>query len=289
MICRYVCAAVFMVTVSAAQGQGATGLIPAPVTMAVWPAGKMPGKGPDGVEKELPSNGESVIRITNINEPAIAVFKAPGTCKANPAVIICPGGGYNFLAYNLEGTEIAAWFNSIGVTAVVLKYRVPGNTDGAFQDLQRAIRLVRHNAVKWDIAPDHVGIMGFSAGGHLSARLSTNCEKATYPGLDAADTENIQPDFTILVYPAYLSPVPGKLSGDLPVNAKMSPTFIVNTEDDKSCVSGSKLYHAALVAANVPSEFFLCAEGGHGYGIRSKKEVSVWPRKCQEWLVKVGN
>lgn len=262
----------------------------APVTLTLWPTGNMPGLGTkEGVaEKEVPSRGDGVVRIADVSEPAIAVFKAPGATNVTPAVIICPGGAYNILAYNKEGTEIAAWLNSIGITGVVLKYRVPGNMDGAFQDIQRAIRLVRDNAAKWNIDSDRVGVMGFSAGGHLCARLSTNWDQATYPELDAVDKKNIRPDFAILVYPAYLSQVPGQLSGSLPVNAKMPPTFMVHTEDDKSFVPGSKLYHAALDEAKVQNEFFLCAEGGHGYGLISKKEVGVWPEKCKEWLFKSG-
>ncbi|MEI8340213.1 MAG: alpha/beta hydrolase [Verrucomicrobiota bacterium] len=257
-------------------------------TMLLWPKDKMPGHGPAGVERELPSRGDNVRRITDINEPSIIVFKVSGTQKPTPAVIICPGGAYGLLGMDKEGTEIASWLNSIGITGVILKYRVPNNMDGAFQDIQRGIRLVRNNAAKWNVAPNHVGVMGFSAGGHLSARLSTNSDQATYPKIDGSDEQNIRPDFAILVYPAYLSQVPGKLAGNLPVNAKTPPTFMVHTEDDNSFVSGTKLYQAALQAANVPNDFFLCTEGGHGYGLRSKGEVRDWPKKCREWLIKTG-
>ena len=260
----------------------------ATVTMPIWPKDKMPGKGSEGTEHAAPARGDGVIRLTDINEPTIAVFKAPGAAQATPAVIVCPGGGYGILAYNKEGTEIAVWLNSIGITGVVLKYRVPKNQDGAFQDIQRAVRLVRQNAASWNIATNRIGVMGFSAGGHLSARLSTNSDQATYPKLDAVDEQSIRPDFALLVYPAYLSKVPGKVASDLPISAKTPPTFIVHTEDDKSFIAGSKVYHAALVATNVPNEFFLCATGGHGYGLRSDKEVSVWPKKCQAWLSKAS-
>lgn len=259
-------------------------------TVPLWPNGKMPGEGPkDGaVEKQLPSRGDNVIRLTDINEPSITIFKAPATNKPTPAVIICPGGAYGLLGIDKEGTEIAAWLNSIGITGVVLKYRVPNNMEGAFQDIQRAIRLVRHRATEWNLSPDRVGVMGFSAGGHLSARLSTNSGQATYSKLDSADDEALRPDFAILVYPAYLSQVPGRLSGNLPITPKTPPTFLVHTEDDKSFIPGSKLYQAELATAGVPNEFFLCLEGGHGYGLRSKGEVGDWPKKCQDWLVKVG-
>jgi acetyl esterase/lipase len=276
-----------MSPILSAQTQETTSVQPF-VTVPIWPKNKMPGKGSEGTEHAVQSRGDGVIRLTDINEPTIAVFKAPGATQATPAVIVCPGGGYGILAYNKEGTEIAAWLNSIGITGVVLKYRVPKNQEGAFQDIQRAVRLVRQNAATWNIATNRIGVMGFSAGGHLSARLSTNSDQATYPKLDDVDDQSLRPDFALLVYPAYLSKMPGKVAGDLPVSAKTPPTFIVHTEDDKSFIAGSKVYHAALLAANVPAEFFLCATGGHGYGLRSNKEVSVWPKKCQEWLVKAG-
>ena len=263
----------------------------ATVTMPLWPAGKMPGKGPKegSVEHALPSRGDNVTRLTDITEPTISVFKAPGATPATPAAIICPGGAYHHLGIDKEGTEIAAWLNSIGITGIVLKYRVPNNLDGAFQDIQRAIRLVRDNSAKWNIDPDRVGVIGFSAGGHLSARLSTNLGKSTYPKLDDADDKKIRPDFAILVYPAYLkSSTPGKVASQTTPSAQTPPTFLVHTEDDPMFIEGSKLYHAALEEAKVPNEFFLCAKGGHGYGLRSKDEINVWPKKCQEWLVKTG-
>jgi acetyl esterase/lipase len=260
----------------------------AAATVALWPKGQMPGRGATGPERELPARGDNVIRLTDINEPMITVFKVPTTSKPAPAVIICPGGAYGILAYNKEGTEIAGWLNSIGITGIVLKYRVPGNLEGAYQDIQRAVRLVRRNASDWNISTKRVGVMGFSAGGHLCARLSTNADKSTYPKLDVVDEEKLRPDFAILVYPAYLSRGADKLAADLPVNDKTPPTFLVHAEDDKSFVAGSRIYHVALEAANVPTEFFLCATGGHGHGLRSDKEVKVWPKKCQEWLIKAG-
>ncbi len=265
---------------------------PAPVqsslTLPLWPTGKMPGRGAKNPEHDQPAKADGVQRITDVSEPNLALFKAPHADKPTPAVIICPGGGYSILAYNKEGTEIAAWLNSVGVSAVVLKYRVPGNPDGAFDDIQRAVRLVRQNAAAWNIAPNRVGIIGFSAGGHLCARLSTHFTQSTYPKIDAADEQSIRPDFAILVYPAYLATKDGKLAADLPITDKTPPTFMVHTEDDKSFVPGSKAYHAALEAAHIPNEFFLVPTGGHGYGLRSGKDVKPWPKKCQDWLTKAG-
>lgn len=159
-----------------------------PITQALWPAGKMPGKGPKAgaVEHAMPSRGDSVTRLTDITEPSISVFKPSQATKATPAVIICPGGAYGILAIDKEGSEIAAWLNSIGITGIVLKYRVPDNIDGAWQDAQRAIRLVRGNAGVWMIDPNRVGVIGFSAGGHLGARVCTNYDKSAYDPIDAA-------------------------------------------------------------------------------------------------------
>lgn len=252
------------------------------ITVALWPKGAMPGQAAAGPERAQPARGDNVLRLTDIAEPAFTVYKATAA-KPTPAVIICPGGGYGILAYDKEGTEVAAWLNSLGITGVVLKYRVPKNQDGAFQDIQRAIRLVRQRAAEWNISPDHVGAMGFSAGGHLAARLSTLAGPATYPRVDAADDQPLRPDFAILVYPAYLVQGLPKL-----VDTKTSPTFIAHAEDDKSFIAGSKAYHEALVAAKVPNGFFHVATGGHGHGLRSEKEIKAWPDQCRDWLAKVG-
>jgi acetyl esterase/lipase len=259
-----------------------------PIVQSLWPTGKMPGKGPKegAVEHAMVSRGDNVTRLTDITDPSITVFKAPGASKTTPAVIISPGGAYGLLGIDKEGTEIAAWLNSIGITGIVLKYRVPSNMEGAFQDIQRAMRLVRKNAADWNVDPKRVGVIGFSAGGHLSARLSNNYDQSTYAAIDAADTQPLRPDFTVLLYPAYLSQGGVALSKEMRVNAKTPPTFLVHTDDDKSFVPGTKLYHAALEAAQVPNEFFLLPAGGHGYGLRAKTEINQWPKKCQAWLVK---
>ena len=252
------------------------------ITVSLWPKGSMPGQPIKGPERTLPARGDNVTRLTDIAEPSFTVYKAP-SAKPTPAVIISPGGGYGGLAYNKEGTEVAAWLNSIGITGIVLKYRVPNNRDGAFQDIQRAIRVVRQRAGEWNIAPDHVGAMGFSAGGHLSARLSVFAGPATYPKLDAADDQPLRPDFAILVYPAYLD------QGLIPlVDAKTAPTFIAHAEDDKTFIKGSLRYQETLSAAKVPNEFFRVATGGHGHGLRSEKDIKPWPDKCRDWLIKVG-
>ena len=252
------------------------------IVVTLWPKGSMPGQPVKGAERTLPARGDAVIRLTDISEPSFTVYAAD-SAKPAPAVIISPGGGYGGLAYNKEGTEVAAWLNTLGVTGVVLKYRVPSNRDGAFQDIQRAIRIVRHRSAEWNIARDRVGVMGFSAGGHLSARLSVHQGPATYPRIDAADDQPLRPDFAVLGYPAYLD------EGLVPlVDGQTSPTFIAHAEDDKRFIKGSDAYFAALKETKGPHAFFRCATGGHGHGLRSEKDVKVWPDKCRDWLIQIG-
>ena len=255
----------------------------APVMLRVWPVGQMPGVGAATPEMETPTKGDGVIRLTNVSEPLLTVFRSPLATAPSPAVIICPGGGYQILAINKEGTEIATWLNSLGITGIVLKYRVPNNRDGALQDIQRAVRLVRARQKEWNIDPARVGIMGFSAGGNLCARLSTTHGTNSYPALDDVDRQDDHPDFVVMVYPAYLGEK-GQLAHNLTISGKVPPSFIAHSEDDKNFVSGSKLYVEALTAAKVPHEFALYPTGGHGYGLRSAKEAKDWPDRCATWL-----
>lgn len=252
------------------------------IVVSLWPKDAVPVPTTQGPEKALPSRGDNVLRLTAISEPSFTVYRAESAQPA-PAVIICPGGGYSILAYDKEGTELAAWLNTLGITGVVLKYRVPNNREGAFQDIQRAVRIVRHRAAEWNLAKDRVGVMGFSAGGHLSARLSVHQGPATYPRVDAADDQPLRPDFAILGYPAYLDQGMAPL-----VDARTAPTFIAQAVDDKKFIVGTDAYFAALKAASPRHAFFRCATGGHGHGLRSDKEAKAWPDKCQAWLNQIG-
>ena len=257
----------------------------------------MPGRGADLPETQTqPRQGGTVI-ITNVSQPTMALFKVPHASGPVPAVIVCPGGGYGILAYNLEGTETIPWLHSMGITAVVLKYRVPKNRDGAYEDLQRTVRLVRLHAAEWGILPGKVGVLGFSAGGNLAARLSTNFAQSAYPAIDPADQLSCRPDFAMLLYPAYLS-LNKQLAPDLPVTSAVPPTLIIHAENDPGYLVGSKLYDAALTAANVPHEFLLYHTGGHGFGMRpythshstafATMDVRIWPDQAAEWLRKIG-
>jgi acetyl esterase/lipase len=254
-----------------------------PVKLPLWPAGKMPGVGATEPEKETPSKGDGVIRLTNISEPALTVFPAPSATVPAPAVIICPGGGYQILAINREGTAVAEWLNTHGITGIVLKYRVPNNRDGALQDIQRAVRLARARQKEWNIDGTRLGVMGFSAGGHLCARLSTSHGTASYPAVDEADRLNDRPDFAVLVYPAYLGG-DGGLAPDIRVSANVPPCFIAHSDDDKRFVAGSKVFVEALSAAKVTHEFALYPTGGHGYGLHSAMDARAWPDRCSAWL-----
>ena len=254
----------------------------APTAVPIWPADRMPGKGAAQAEGVMPSKGDGVTRVTNVSVPTLTLFPAPGGVPA-PALVVCPGGGYGILAFDKEGTEIATWLNTIGVTALVLKYRVPGNRDGAFQDIQRAVRLARAQGAHWGVDAGRVGVLGFSAGGHLCARAATAFATASYPALDESDAKACRPDVAVLVYPAYLEEK-GVLAPGLPMGPETPPIAIVHTDDDHTFVPGSRIFHAALEAAKVPNEFFLFPTGGHGYGLRCTGAAKAWPEKVAAWL-----
>ncbi|HRX81335.1 MAG TPA: alpha/beta hydrolase, partial [Pirellulaceae bacterium] len=183
-----------------------------PITLKVWPD-KVPGEQGDVGDEQLQpptGNGKPIQRLANVTQPTLTVFRPDKEKDTGAAVLICPGGGYNILAWDLEGTEVAEWLNSIGVTGIVLKYRVPRRKDrekhdAPLQDAQRAMSIVRSHADEWGIDAKRIGILGFSAGGHLSAATSTNFDKRNYDAIDDVDAVSCRPDFAILIYPAYLT------------------------------------------------------------------------------------
>lgn len=248
----------------------------------------MPGKGAKEPEAEVPRN-DGFHRITNVSRPTLTLFSAPrkGGAAAAPAMIVCPGGGYSYTVIDKEGTEIAAWLNSAGISALVLKYRTPNNRAGALQDAQRALSLARERAAEWNIDPQRLGIIGFSAGGNLAAKASAPVEERSYPAIDAGDQQSCRPDFAVLVYPAYLDDKAGQVSPDLNLKTQIPPTLIVHSEDDKTHVVGSKVYDAALTAAKVAHEFKLYPTGGHGYGLHCERDAKAWPDDTLTWLRKV--
>ena len=275
--------AMFLATVTVQAGEPL-------VTLRVW-NDQVPGEKNDiGVEKLLPPRGTKPIqRLSNVTDPTIAVYKPPAEKDTGSAVLICPGGGYNILAMDLEGTEVADWLNSIGVTGIVLKYRVPRRKNLAkhqapLQDAQRAMSLVRAKAQQWGIDPQRIGILGFSAGGHLSAAASTNFDRRHYEAIDEYDKLSCRPDFMVLIYPAYL--LDGTvLADEIRVSKKTPPTFLVHAGNDGISAENSARLYLALKRVGVPAEMHIYADGGHGFGLRpSRFACSSWPQRCEAWL-----
>jgi acetyl esterase/lipase len=266
-------------------------------TMKLWP-GKAPGEkgdiGPEGPRPDRPGQKKKIIRLANVSVPTLSVYKPK---KPNgTAILICPGGGYSILAMDLEGTEVAEWLNSFGVTAIVLKYRVPRRKDrekheAPLQDAQRSLGIVRHNAEAWGINPERIGILGFSAGGHLSATAMTNYRKRAYPLIDKADQINCRPDFGVLVYPAYLvdNETKTKLVPEVKITKDTPPAVFIHAGDDRITADGSVQMWLAMRRASVHSELHVFPHGGHGYGLRpSEDPVSKWPKLVEAWLKRTG-
>lgn len=271
-------------------------------TLQLWP-GTAPGDtGNIGLErdstKQKPGGGpeDGVIRLANVSQPTITIYRPKKLIDTGASVVVCPGGGYYILAMNLEGTEACEWLNSIGVTAILLKYRVPirdgrPRFEPPLQDAQRAIGMVRQRAESWGLDPHRLGILGFSAGGHLSAIASTNFTSRSYPTVDKADEESCRPDFSILIYPAYLSPDNDltRLAPEIKVSKDTPPAFVAMTIDDPLHMEGAMNYTLALKSAHVPVELHMYPSGGHGYGLRkSDHTVSHWPQRATEWLQTQG-
>lgn len=236
--------------------------------------------------------GKRLIRLGNVSKPTIAVYRPLTGKDTGAAVMVCPGGAYSILAMDLEGTEVCDWLNSQGITGVLLKYRVPKRAGlekhtAALQDAQRALGLVRYHSKEWGIDPKRIGVLGFSAGGHLAAALSNNYEQRTYPKVDDADAVNCRPDFAVLIYPAYLTVKEqnDRIAPDLNITSNTPPTFLAMAEDDPVRVETALYYALALRKASVPFELHVYPQGGHGYGLRPTKDlVTTWPQRAAEWM-----
>lgn len=237
-----------------------------------------------------------------VSQPTMTIFSPTGK-NSGAAVVVFPGGGYQVLAMDLEGTEICDWLTSRGITAVLLKYRVPGEgqypksgpyprSPIALEDAQRTLRLVRFHAAEWHINSHKIGVLGFSAGGHLVAAMSTHFEKPLYKAVDEADKESCRPDFGVAVYPGHLVDEHAHigLNPDIHVTRKTPPTFILQAEDDPvDTVDNSLVYYAALKKAGVPVEMHLYAQGGHAFGLRrTKHPITAWPQLVEAWLKTIG-
>ena len=257
----------------------------APPALNVWP-GKPPGDaGNIGAEQEQKR------RVTNVTHPTLTVFRPAKDKDTGIAIVVCPGGGYKALMMDYEGDDVARWLNTIGITGIVLKYRVPA-PEGlppylpALQDAQRTISLVRSKAAEWGIDPARIGMLGFSAGGHLTAATSTNFDKRAYDPIDAVDQVSCRPDFAVVIYPGgVVEKGTDNLSASIRVSPQTPPAFIVQATDDKVNSDNSVFLYLALKRAGVPVEMHLYASGGHGFGMKpTTRPCGTWPQRCEDWL-----
>jgi acetyl esterase/lipase len=269
-----------------------------PNIIELWPNGAPGEKSDIDDERDMtkPTDGliagKPVIRLGNVSKPTVRIYRPPADRATGAAVVVCPGGGYHILAMDLEGTEVCDWLNSIGVTAVLLKYRVPERSGlekhiAALQDAQRALGLVRQRAKEFGIDPQRIGTLGFSAGGHLSAALSSNYRERIYPPVDEADKMTCRPDFQVLIYPGGLTRKEenDKIAPEVAVTTNAPPTFIAITQDDGVRVENALFYALALKNAKVPVELHVYPTGGHGYGLRPSKDfITTWPQRATDWM-----
>ena len=273
-----------------------------PPVFNLWP-GQAPGEtNVLGEEKDFtkPNEGlvagQRVIRLGNVSTPTLTLYRAPKDTDTGAAVVVFPGGGYNILAWDLEGTEVCEWLNSLGVNALLLKYRVPQRAGlerhvPALQDAQRAVGLVRSRAAEFGFDPARIGVLGFSAGGHLAAALSASVAQRTYPLVDNADNVSCRPDFSVLIYPAYLTlkDEGDKINPITAVTSNTPPAFIAMTQDDAVRVESALYYAAALQQAKVPLELHIYPKGGHGYGLRrTENPVTAWNERAADWMKSRG-
>jgi len=305
---------------------------PGHTQVPIWP-GRVPDPqpvaGPEVAKttgKEFLVAGRPAAGISNVTRPTMTVYSPEGK-NTGAAVVVFPGGGYQDLAIDLEGTEVCNWLTPKGITCVLLKYRVtdvgPYPKSGpypespmALEDAQRTVGLVRFHATEWHIDPHRIGVLGFSSGGHLSAAISTHFEKRLYPAVDAADKESCRPDFAVAIYPGHLSLSAAEwdanqgvrkfvirkpehetmaekqfgLNPDIPVTSQTPPTFLLQAEDDHvDNVNDSLAYYIALKKAGVPVEMHLYAQGGHAFGLRrTKLPITAWPQLVETWLGTIG-
>ena len=302
---------------------------PGQTQLPIWPGAApdpQPVAGPEAAEtsgQDFLVAGRSAVGVSNVTRPTMTVYSPRGK-NTGAAVVVFPGGGYQVLAIDLEGTEVCDWLTPKGITCVLLKYRVtdvgPYPKSGpypespmALEDAQRTVGLVRFHAAEWHIDPHKIGVLGFSAGGHLSAAISTHFANRLYPAVDPADKESCRPDFAVAIYPGHLSfsaaewdakqgtkkfvvrnPATADkhlgLNPDIPVTSQTPPTFLLQAEDDHvDNVDDSLAYYIALKTAGVPVEMHLYAQGGHAFGLRRTKfPITGWPQLVETWLGTIG-
>jgi acetyl esterase/lipase len=303
---------VFLVFAAGAPGlaAGQTAWRPSPGhrQVPIWPGvvpDAQPVKGPevsgtvvDATGRPKLVGGRPWIYVDRVSQPTMTVY-SPVESNTGAAVVVFPGGGYNVLAIDLEGTEVCDWLISKGITCVLLKYRVPCVKSGpyrdcrtALEDAQRTVGLVRFQAASLHVDPEKIGVLGFSAGGHMVADMSTHFEKRLYPPVDAADSVSCRPDFAIALYPGHLALPAGKfaLNPNIRVTSRTPPTFLLHAEDDPvDPVENSLVYRAALRQAGVPVELHLYVKGGHAFGLRPTNfPITGWPELVEKWLETIG-
>ena len=271
-------------------------------TLDVWP-GKAPAEvGTVGNEiaktATLPDGTTVVTGLTNVSKPTLTVCRPEAAKNRGVGVLVFPGGGYNNLAWDHEGEQVARWLNSVGITAAVLKYRVPRREGTpkdappvqALMDAQRAISLVRSKATEWGLDPKRIGVLGFSAGGHLAAWSATNFDKRVYDKLDPADEASCRPDFAVMIYPGgVVQRGTTELAPEIRVTPQTPPCFFAHAADDRVSPENSTTMFLALKRAGVPAELHIYASGGHGFGLRpTGKPAATWPKRCEEWWHAIG-
>jgi acetyl esterase/lipase len=293
-----ICVAIAGALATGASAQKTTWQPPAGTdTFKIWP-GTAPGA-PDNANPEADTTtakdnliaGKPLMRLGFVSSPTLTIYKPKGK-NTGAAIVVFPGGGYRILAIDLEGTEVCDWLNSSGITCALLKYRVPDTgpypkSAAALQDAQRAVGIVRSRAAEWQIHPQKIGVLGFSAGAHLAAALSTHFDKRLYDSIDGADQASCRPDFAVIVYPGYISIAEQKFTNnpDITVTEKTPPSFIVMAEDDPVHVENATAYFLMLKNAKVPAELHIYAQGGHGYGLRrTALPVTTRPQSVETWL-----
>lgn len=275
---------------------------PGHTQIPIWPGAApdlAPVPGPEGLE-----DGDPI----NVTRPTMTVYSPKGK-NTGVAVVVIPGGGFQMLAIDLEGTEICNWLTSRGITCVLSKYRVPSlpyrwqcdcrpaNREisvPSLQDVQRTVRLVRARAPEWRVDPHKIGVIGFSAGGFLVAEASTHFDDHLYPPSDATDQQSARPDFAIAIYPGHLAMAKNSIALNPNIESAITPrtppTFLLQNEDDPvDMIENSLSYYMGLKKAGVPVELHSYAQGGHAFGLRpSNLPVSTWPQLVEKWLKTIG-
>ncbi len=280
---------------------------PGHTQLPIWPGAAPDAQPVDGPEvagtvvregKPKLVGGKPWVYVDKVSRPTMTVYSPSGR-NTGAAVVVFPGGGYEVLAIDLEGTEACDWLTSKGITCVLLKYRVPCKKIGpyrdcptALEDAQRTVGLLRSQAAQWHIDPRKIGVLGFSAGGHMVAAMSTHFDKRLYPAVDAADQVSCRPDFAVALYPGHLA-VPEKnfaLNPDIQVTPQTSPTILLQAEDDPvDPVENSLVYYGALRKAGVPAEMHVYVKGGHAFGLRpTESPITRWPQLVETWLTMIG-